>query len=101
MTTERKMIADDLRSIELNLPPHWARSLHDSLIKAAGIVDAPATQGQLAELDVLRKALNRRAEVEQYLLNVANGKRPMLTLAECRTLAMRLGDPTSKEIQNV
>jgi hypothetical protein len=37
--------------------------------------------------------LNRRAEVEQVLFNVANGKRPTLSPEECRALAMKLGDP--------
>lgn len=36
------------------------------------------------------KALNRRSEVESVLLDVANGKRPMLTPKECRALAFKL-----------
>lgn len=36
------------------------------------------------------KSLNRRAEVEQVLLNVANGKRAPLSREECRALAMKL-----------
>lgn len=35
--------------------------------------------------------LNRRAEVEIVLFNVAAGKRPMLTQDECRALANKLG----------
>jgi hypothetical protein len=35
--------------------------------------------------------LNRRVEVEQILLDVARGKRPMLTQDECRQLAYLLG----------
>lgn len=48
--------------------------------------------------------LNRRAEVEQALLNVARGKRPPLTADECRTLADKLGIPSkvkSREIVKV
>lgn len=37
------------------------------------------------------EALNRRVDVENVLLAVANGKREMLTQDECRTLAYKLG----------
>lgn len=37
--------------------------------------------------------LNRRVEVENVLLNVAAGKRPMLTQGECRALAYKLAAP--------
>lgn len=40
------------------------------------------------------QSLNRRAEVENVLLNVSAGKRPMLTKEECRQLALKLGTPT-------
>ena len=36
------------------------------------------------------KALNRRSEVESVLLDVANGKRELLTREECRALAFKL-----------
>jgi len=39
------------------------------------------------------KSLNRRVEVENVLLNVSAGKRPMLTKEECRELALKLGTP--------
>lgn len=38
-------------------------------------------------------ALNRRAEVEQTLLDVAHGKRPLPDAETCRALALRLGVP--------
>lgn len=44
-------------------------------------------------IDRLRKALNRRAVVEQVLLDVANGKRDLPTREECRKLALKLGVP--------
>lgn len=37
------------------------------------------------------KALNRRVEVEQYLLDCANGKRSLPDNKKCRELALRLG----------
>jgi hypothetical protein len=37
--------------------------------------------------------LNRRVTVENVLLAVAAGKRPMLTQEECRQLAYKLGMP--------
>jgi hypothetical protein len=40
-------------------------------------------------------SLNRRAEVETVLWNVAAGKRPMLTQDECRKLALKLGVPSA------
>jgi hypothetical protein len=40
------------------------------------------------------RSLNRRAEVEQVLFDVAAGKRPMLTREECRALALKLGTPS-------
>jgi len=38
--------------------------------------------------------LNRRAEVEQQLFDVANGKRTLPTAVECREWALRLGVPS-------
>lgn len=38
-------------------------------------------------------SLNRRAEVEQDLFNVANGKRPLPDAEQCRQWATRLGVP--------
>jgi hypothetical protein len=43
--------------------------------------------------------MNRRVEVEQVLLDAANGKRPLPDAKECRKLAMRLGDPESKPLK--
>jgi hypothetical protein len=40
-------------------------------------------------------SLNRRAEVESVLWNVAAGKRPTLTQDECRNLALKLGVPSA------
>lgn len=40
--------------------------------------------------------LNRRVEVENVLLNVARGKRPPLTPAECLQLAYKLGVPSRR-----
>lgn len=37
--------------------------------------------------------LNRRAEVEQRLLDAASGKKPIPTAEECRALALQLGVP--------
>lgn len=39
--------------------------------------------------------LNRRVEVENILLSVYSGKRPMLTQDECRELAYKLGIPSA------
>lgn len=39
--------------------------------------------------------LNRRAEVEQILLDVYHEKRPLLTPDECRKLAYKLGVPSA------
>ncbi len=38
-------------------------------------------------------ALNRRAEVEQTLLDAAAGKTPLPDAAQCRAWALRLGQP--------
>lgn len=45
-------------------------------------------------------SLNRRAEVETVLWNVAAGKRPMLTQDECRKLALKLGVPSALRAKN-
>lgn len=37
--------------------------------------------------------LNRRAAVEQWLLDCADGKKPLPGRATCRWLALRLGTP--------
>jgi hypothetical protein len=39
--------------------------------------------------------INRRVEVENILLSVYAGKRPMLTREECRDLAYKLGTPAN------
>ena len=39
------------------------------------------------------RQLNRRVDVEQVLLEVAHGKRQMLTQQDCYELAMYLGTP--------
>lgn len=41
-------------------------------------------------------SLKRRAEVEQRLLDAANGKAPVPDAQECRRLALKLGDPSFK-----
>jgi hypothetical protein len=38
-------------------------------------------------------SLNRRAEVEQELFDMARGKRPLPDAEQCRKLAIRLGVP--------
>lgn len=43
--------------------------------------------------DIVSENIERRAEIEQHLLNVATGKAPMLTQQDCRVLALRLGTP--------
>lgn len=39
------------------------------------------------------KALNRRVEIEQILLEMAAGKQPLPTREDCFVLAMKLGTP--------
>lgn len=38
--------------------------------------------------------INRRVKVEQLLLDIANGKRPLPTQQECRAMAEHLGVPS-------
>lgn len=38
------------------------------------------------------RSLSRRASVEAELLDVANGKKPLLSREDCRKLAMRLAN---------
>lgn len=52
-----------------------------------------AREQALEELDILRKALNRRVTVEQRLLDAANGKAPLPDADECRALSLKLGTP--------
>ena len=48
-----------------------------------------------AELDaMLTDRINRSVPVEQELLDIANGKRPLPTAEDCRRMAMKLGVPT-------
>lgn len=44
-------------------------------------------------LEGLDAIISRRADIEQRLFNVANGKAPMLTKTDCRIMALRLGTP--------
>lgn len=41
-----------------------------------------------------RDILNRRAEVESYLFDCANEKRPLPDKEQCRLLALKLGVPS-------
>lgn len=54
---------------------------------------APDTEAERAELEVLRKALNRRAAIEEQLWAIFHGKRPPPTPEECREWAIKLGIP--------
>jgi hypothetical protein len=51
----------------------------------------PVSDKERAWMRHYELSLNRRAEVEQVLFDVANGKRGALSIDECRTLAMKLG----------
>ena len=44
-------------------------------------------------------SLNRRAEVEQLMLDAARGKRPMPSPEELRAWALRLGTPEEAELR--
>jgi len=49
----------------------------------------------LHDLDaMLTDRINRSVPVEQELLDIANGKRPLPTAEDCRRMAMKLGVPT-------
>lgn len=50
---------------------------------------------------MLTRILERRAAVEQELLDMANGKEPMPDTLKLRQLARALGDPTSKEAMSI
>lgn len=44
------------------------------------------------------KSLNRRAEVEEELFQMARGQRPLPTADDCRRLAQKLGDPDFRPV---
>lgn len=51
----------------------------------------PVTDKERAWMRHYELSLNRRAEVEQVLFDVANGKRDTLSTEECWALALKLG----------
>lgn len=62
------------------------------MVSAAGRgEEGPVTEQERAWMRHYELSLNRRAEVEQVLFNVANGKQEALTPDECRALALKLG----------
>lgn len=53
-----------------------------------------------AQLDkLLTQVLNSRVKVEQELFDMAAGKKPMPDAAKLRELAVKLGDPTKREVE--
>lgn len=61
------------------------------LLKHAARLYAEACS--LADSVATARALNRRAEIEQALLDAAAGKTPLPDAAQCRAWALRLGQP--------
>ena len=62
----------------------------------AGKADGPGEHrnGAAETLDkLLSEHMKRSVKVEQILLDIASGRRPMLTPDECRTLSLALGTP--------
>lgn len=67
-----------------------------TLLHASAIpYDKAAAQVAIMQerIDALRKALNRRAEVEQYLWDCVHGKKPLPDQEQCRQMALKLGVP--------
>lgn len=60
----------------------------DALTKANARADALDAQ--------ITRVLNSRVSVENRLLYMAAGKLPLPTAAECREMALLLGNPTSQ-----
>lgn len=54
---------------------------------------------------LITKILNRRVQVEQKLIEMAAGKRPLPDASECRAMAQTLGDPpagsTSADLESL
>ena len=57
----------------------------------------PLTQSERDWMRLYEKSLNRRAEVEEVLFEVARRKRDLLTREECRELAIKLGVPKRED----
>lgn len=66
----------------------------DQIDKSPGTPDTgPLTDKDREAFDMLRIALNRRAEVENMLIQMANGTRPLPTKEDCQKMAIKLGTP--------
>lgn len=76
-------------------------NIADRIEKLRGAIFKPAGEyapGSAADLDsVLTEHLKRSVKVEQTLLDIAAGRRQMLTPDECRTLALALGTPAEAQ----
>jgi len=68
-------------------------ALIDDIAENIGARISSENRNLQSNVDRLRKDLNRRAAVEEVLLDVAYGRRDMLTKEECRELAHKLGIP--------
>lgn len=59
--------------------------------------EVEALKAKVAWMREYEKGLNRRAEVEEVLFEVARGKRAPLSADECRKLAIKLGVESKRE----
>lgn len=72
-------------------PQEWAAALQAASQRIAEL-EAQVIQQQRAGYAATARA-NRVAGIENYLINVAKGNKPLPTAEDCKVMALRLGTP--------
>lgn len=70
---------------------HVADAWNERAAHASRDAEVEALKVKVAWMREYEKGMNRRAEVEEVLFDVARGKRAPLSADECRELAIKLG----------
>lgn len=72
-------------------PQEWAAALSDAAQRIATLSDQVIAQQQAGYAATARA--NRVVDIENYLINVAKGNKPLPTAEDCKVMALRLGTP--------
>lgn len=70
-------------------PAEWAAALNDAAQRIAELETQVIAQ-QRAGYSATARA-NRVVDIENYLINVAKGNKPLPTAEDCKVMALRLG----------
>lgn len=75
----------------LTEPTEWAAALQAASERIAALSDQVIAQQRAGYAATARA--NRVVDIENYLINVAKGNKPLPTAEDCKVMALRLGTP--------